>query len=215
MGKAKEHTAPAKRIGGLAALAGSGLLLLAPSCWALRRRRPTVSDGIATLDDAVAACKRCGLAGWDLVLFAQRMVYRKFVYYSCRNLWDTPAQAFRYGMGYCTQYNLALKQILTRLGIATQTVFSMRISVHDNPDWSMGHTWLRVTIQGETRAVCAGRPDNRPGRVHFDPVAPVRRGSDGMLFLTHLGMILFCGYLEWRSLLTRQPLPAWMFQDRA
>lgn len=35
--------------------------------------------------------------------FAQQLVYNNFRAYSCRNLWDTPAGAFRRGMGYCTQ----------------------------------------------------------------------------------------------------------------
>jgi hypothetical protein len=193
--------------------AGFGLLLL-PARVHLRHREPVVADGIATLDDAAAACRRSGLCGWDLVTYAQRLVYRKFTYYSCRNLWDTPATAFRRGMGYCTQYNLALKHLLDRLGFQTQAVFSLRVRVMDHPEWTMGHTWLRVRVAGETRGVCAGDADNLPGQVNFTPLAPVWPGKDGVLLLTHLGMIGFCGFLEWRSLLTGRPLPAWMFEER-
>ncbi len=185
-----------------------------PARWALRGRRATTLQAIETLDDAVLACQHTGLVDWALVTFAQQLVYRKFVHYSCRNLWDTPAQAFRYGMGYCTQYNLALKQILDQLGVATQAVTSFKVRVRDNADWSMGHTWLRVAVQGEVRDVCAGHADNLPGKVDFSPIAPVWPVSAPVLFLLHLGMIPFCGYLEWRALLTRQPLPDWMFQTR-
>ena len=133
-------------------------------------------EGIETLEDAVAACQRTGLRDWELIAFAQRLVYRKFAYYSCRNLWDTPARAFRRGMGYCTQYNLALKAILERLGFETQAVFSLRVGVADRPDWSMGHTWLRVRLGSDVREVCAGHADNLPGVVHFTPSAPVWSG---------------------------------------
>ena len=171
-------------------------------------------DGIATLDDAVAACRRSGLAGWELVTYAQRLVYHKFTHYSCRNLWDTPAGAFRRGMGYCTQYNLALRQILEQLGFDVRAVFSLRVRVADNPDWTMGHTWLRVRVGGEELDVCAGQADNLPGKVNFRPLAPVWSGNGFVLTLTHLGMIGFCGFLEWRSLLTGWPLPGWMFEER-
>jgi len=195
------------------AAAGFGLLLL-PAWRALRGRGATALIGIETLDDAAAACRRSGLDDWELVTYAQRLVYRKFTHYSCRNLRDTPAAAFRRGMGYCTQYNLALKQLLDRLGFQTQAVFSLRIRVIDHPEWTMGHTWLRVRVADETRDVCAGDADNLPGQINFAPLAPVWTGNSGVLFLTHLGMIGFCGVLEWRSLLTGRPLPGWMFEER-
>jgi hypothetical protein len=195
----------------LGILAGGAALLTAPAWLALRGRTPTCTQEVETLDDAVDACRRSGLEGWDLVTFAQRLVCSKFAIYSCRNLWDSPAQAFRYGMGYCTQYNLALQQILQRLGIETQAVFSLRVAVLDEPEWSMGHTWLEVTVQNEPRTVCAGHADNLPGKVHFTPLAPVWRGNDLLFLLLHLGVILLCGVLEWRAVLVRRPLPDWMF----
>lgn len=199
---------------GLIATPVGFLLLLLPARWALRGRGPAVQEGIETLDDAVVACRRSGLRGWELVIFAQRLVYRKFRYYSCRNLWDTPAQAFRRGMGYCTQYNLALKQILERLGFDVRAVFSLKVRVADVPEWTMGHTWLRVRVDGETRDVCAGHADNLPGSVNFVPLAPVLPGNGFVFTLTHLGMIGFCGVLEWRALLAGSPTPPWMFRAR-
>jgi hypothetical protein len=201
----------------LAATAAGCVLLMLPARRALRGRSPMALDGIVRLDDAVAACQRSGLDGWDLVVYAQRLVYAKFTFYSCCNLWDTPAAAFRRGMGYCTQYNLALKQILDRLGFDARAVFSLRVRVADDPDWTMGHTWLRVRVRagGATRDVCAGHADNLPGKVNFTPLAPVWSGNGFVLALTHIGMIGFCGFLEWRSLLTGWPLPGWMFEARS
>jgi hypothetical protein len=199
-----------------AAFAAAGGLLLAPAAWA-RRRKVVIAPGplpCATLTDAVAACRACGLEGWPLVTFAQQLTYGQFRCYSCRNLWDTPARAFAHGMGYCTQYNLALKQILDALGIETRAVFSLHVRVAGNDRWTMGHTWLQVRCEGEWRAVCAGDGDNLPGAVNFTAVAPVWPGRPLFLFLTDLGMIGFCGFLEWRALLTGRPLPPWMFYVR-
>jgi hypothetical protein len=197
--------------GGLAAATG---LLVLPGAWKTRGGRPRELDGVTTLDDAVTACRRTGLSGWALVLYAQRLVYDKFAFYSLRNGWDMPARAFARGMGYCTQYNLALGQLLERLGFAVKPVFSLRVCVLDDPDWAMGHTWLRVTLEGETFDVCAGHADNRPGSVNFVPRTPVLPGSPAAFFLTNLGLILFSGFLDWKALLTGHPAPAWMFMAR-
>jgi hypothetical protein len=201
----------------LAATTAGFVLLMLPARRSLGGRGSMAVDGIVRLDDAVAACRRSGLDGWDLVAYAQRLVYRKFTFYSCRNLWDTPAGAFRRGMGYCTQYNLALKQILDRLGFDVRAVFSLRVRVAEDPDWTMGHTWLRVRVPTgeEMRDVCAGHAGNLPGKVNFTPVAPVWPGNGLVLALTHLGMIGFCGFLEWRSLLSGLPLPVWMFEEQS
>jgi hypothetical protein len=63
----------------------------------LLRRLPKPSrvsmDGITTIDDAVEACRRTQLHGWDLVAYAQNLAARKFTY-SGLNTWDTPSRAF-------------------------------------------------------------------------------------------------------------------------
>ena len=80
----------------------------------LLRRLPKPSrvsvDGITTIDEAVEACRRTQLHGWDLVAYAQNLAARKFTY-SRLNTWDTPSRAFERGMGYCEQQLLALKRI--------------------------------------------------------------------------------------------------------
>lgn len=193
-------------------LAASGIgLLLMPGAKRLPNYKPTTLGEVKTIKDAVAACQKTGLQGWELVKFAQQLVSRKFAIYSTINLWDTPNRAFVYGMGYCTQYNLALKNILDSLGFTTKTVFSFKIRVDDDENWTMGHTWLRITINGEVQDVCAGRVTNEPGKVHFMPEWPVMVGHPITLFLTHFGMILFIGFLEWRALLTGNNPPAWTY----
>jgi hypothetical protein len=207
------------------AAAGAGLLML-PGALRLRKlayRRTAVdggpgSDGSVTgvvnMKDAVNASRQSGLQGWELVKFAQQLTARKFATYSTLNLWDPPGRAFIYGSGYCTQYNLALKRILERLGFETEAVFALKVRVFDNEEWTMGHTWLRVTLDGETRVVCAGRKENEPGKAHFAPLSKVFHGRPATLFLSHLGLILFMGFLEWKAWITGTEPPAWAYLER-
>lgn len=192
---------------------GTGLLLL-PGALRLRNYQRTSLDGVVSMRDAVELCRRSGLQGWDQVAFAQELVARKFAVYSTLNLWDPPGRAFAHGSGYCTQYNLALARILERLGFQTRAVFARKVQVFDNADWSMGHTWLKVTIDGETRDVCAGRIENRPGVVRFRPLTPVREGRRITLLFSHLGLIPFVGMLEWKAFLTGAQPPEWTYRPR-
>jgi hypothetical protein len=192
---------------------GTAVLML-PGARRLPKYGRTELDGIVNINDAVAACRRSGLQDWELVAYAQQLVARKFSIYSTLNLWDPPGRAFIYGAGYCTQYNLALKRLLDRLGQQTEAVFAVKTRIFDNPDWAMGHTWLRVTINGETRDVCAGRVSNTPGHVNFTPLSQVHTGHPFTLFLTHLGLIFFAGFLEWKALLTGSEPPAWAYREK-
>lgn len=185
-----------------------------PGAWRLPLYRRTSVNGVVNMQDAVVLCRRSGLQGWELVNFAQHLVRRKFTVYSALNLWDPPGRAFIYGMGYCTQYNLALKRILDRLGFQTRAVFAGETHFFDNEEWTMGHTWLRVTINGEMRDVCAGNEDNKPGQVRFIPLSPVHDAHPIILFLSHIGMIFFCGVLQWKALLCGTEPPAWMHEER-
>jgi transglutaminase-like putative cysteine protease len=189
-------------------------LMLAPALRDLVNRQPTGARGVVSLEGAYRLCRKTSLEGWELVDFATRLIHDKFRIYSCRNLWDTPALAFKYGMGYCTQYNLALAQLLRRLGFEVQPVFALKIQSRSKPDWQMGHTWLQVTVDGETRDVCAGNPENKAGAVDFRPLSVVYPGNPPVLLATHFGLIWFAGLLEWRALLTRQPRPSWIWERR-
>jgi transglutaminase-like putative cysteine protease len=131
-------------------------------------------DGITTIEDAVAACRRTKLEGWEQVSYAQHLVTRKFTY-SRLNTWDTSSRAFERGMGYCEQQALALKKIYDRLGIASRPVFSLcckfPAKVVDGVLWPggvSGHAWLRVRIADRELDVCPGSVSNRPGVTHFE-----------------------------------------------
>ncbi|WP_224248144.1 transglutaminase-like domain-containing protein [Hyalangium gracile] len=194
-------------LGGTLAVAGLGTWGLSLPGLLLRPRvRRVEMGGIVTLEDAVAACERTGLRGWELVAYAQRLVARKFTAYSLRNPWDTPARAFERGMGFCLQYNPALQQLLRRLGVEARLVHAFRVRDVDNPRWKWGHAWLKVRVGGEERDVCAGHPDNTPGHTRFEPVTPVHELSPLAAALSRFGSGLFGGSLEWWTVLTgRRP----------
>lgn len=153
-------------------------------------------DGITTLNDAVAACRASGKSGWALVAYAQQLTARKFEY-SRRNHWDSPARAFERGLGYCQQQALALKQIYDHLGICSWLVYARQVRVPSKvvhgiaePPGVGGHAWLQVQIGEEIRDVCPGSANNTPGRIHFQPLTPVRRLSPGLAPITHLSSVV-------------------------
>ena len=153
-------------------------------------------DGITTIDDAVEACRRTHLHGWDLVAYAQHLAARKFTY-SRLNTWDTPSRAFERGMGYCEQQALALKHIYDRLGIESRGVLAFRCTfpagVIDGIPWPggvSGHAWLRVRIGDEELDVCPGSASNRPGVTQFEILSTVRTWHPWLRPFTHLASSL-------------------------
>lgn len=150
-------------------------------------------DGITTIDDAIEACQRSQLQGWELVAYAQNLAARKFTY-SRLNTWDTPSRAFERGMGYCEQQALALKKIYDRLGIETRPVFAFRckfpakvVDGMPSPGGVSGHAWLKVRIGDEELDVCSGSVNNKPGVTHFEIGSKVRTWQPWMRPFTHVG----------------------------
>ena len=163
----------------------------------LIRRLPKQSrvslDGVTTIEDAVEACRRTKLQGWDLVAYPQNLVARKFTY-TRLNTWDTPSRAFERGMGYCEQQVHALKKIYDRLGIESRPVFALRCTfpakLVDGMPWPggvSGHAWLRVRIGDEELDVCPGSLTDTPGVTHFEVLSKVRTWHPWLRPWTHLG----------------------------
>lgn len=171
-------------------------LLTIPMLRRLPKQSRISMDGIATIDDAVEACRRTQLQGWELVAYAQNLATRKFAY-SRLNTWDTPSRAFERGMGYCEQQALALKKIYDKLGIETRPVFCLRCKfpakVVDGVYWPggiSGHAWLRVKIGDEERDVCSGSVNNMPGVTHFKILSKVHNWYSWLRPFTHVGSSL-------------------------
>ena len=168
-------------------------LLTIPMLRRLPKQSSVSMDGITTIDDAVEACRRTQLQGWDLVAYAQNLAAKKFTY-SRLNTWDTPSRAFERGIGYCEQQAMALKMIYDKLGIETRPVFCMRCKfqakVVDGVRWPggiSGHAWLRVRIGGEERDVCPGSVKNTPGVTQFEILSRVMPWQPWLRPFTHVG----------------------------
>jgi transglutaminase-like putative cysteine protease len=167
-----------------------------PGTRRLPKQRRVSLEGITSIEDAVAACRRSGLEGWELVAYAQNLAARKFSY-SRRNPWDSPGKAFERGMGYCQQQALALKMVYDRLGIRSQPVYALKCSfppkvVHGTPEPGgvSPHTWLEVTLGGESKYVCQGDANNHPGILHFEILSEVRPLARWMQPVSHLGSVV-------------------------
>jgi len=154
-----------------------GLLGAAEGCALHRpgRRRIIAVMTEGSLAGAVSVCQASGAAGWDLVDQASRVVQERFTTYSVLHVWERPETAFGRRRGYCAQYNGALAQILRRLGFDAWMVYAARVRFDDNPEWSLGHAWVRVRLDGDVRDVCARSASNRPGSVGFVCLGRVRR----------------------------------------
>ena len=175
----------------------AGVLIVYLLTISMSRRLPKQSrvsmDGITTIDDAVKACKRTHLQGWDLVAYAQNLAAKKFIY-SRLNTWDTPSRAFERGMGYCEQQALALKKIYDKLGIETRPVIATRckfpakvVDGMPSPGGIGGHAWLRVRIGDEELDVCPGSVKNTPGVTQFKVLSKVLTWQPWMRPFTHVG----------------------------
>lgn len=166
------------------------------------------------LTEAAAACRATGLGGWDLVDHATRLVGARFSTYSVLHPWESPAVAFRRRRGYCTQYNGALAIILRELGLQAWLVYARRVRFDDQPDWALGHTWVRVRVDGDVRDVCARSLGNRAGRVGFVPVGRVRRLNGTVRVLAATGSFGTAVVAMGLARLRGRPRPEWVEHPR-
>ncbi|HEX2916574.1 MAG TPA: transglutaminase family protein [Chloroflexia bacterium] len=151
------------------------------------------TGGITTIDDAISACRKSGLQGWDLVEYARHLVSRKMVY-SRLNTWDSYSRAFERGRGYCEQQALSLNAIYQKLGIESRVVFAMRCKfppqIIDGFPWSggvSGHSWVRVRIGSEELDICPGSTENKPGKINFEILSKVHTLRPWLRPITHFG----------------------------
>lgn len=160
--------------------------------------------------DLVGRLRASGLLGWDLVDEATAAVHRAYAQHSLWHLWDTPGASLRHGHGWSAQYNQALAEVLRELGLDVQVVHAARVrGLGRNPWWQAGHTWLRVTIDGRTRDVCAGRAGNRAGQVGFTPTSEVRPLHPWTRATVSLALAPVVAVQAWRQLLGA-PVPRWL-----
>jgi transglutaminase-like putative cysteine protease len=132
---------------------------------------PRPGIGKSTLAEAAAQLRASGKADRHLVEAARTLVEERMTY--CRrNSFDPPPRAFERGYGFCTQHAYALADLLRRLGIRAQEVFAFQ---NRFPDGTVGgHTWVRVTLNGEEWDIDSLFFDTETGQVTFTPLSKVR-----------------------------------------
>ncbi|MCI1747408.1 MAG: hypothetical protein LKI24_04420 [Acidipropionibacterium sp.] len=176
----------------------------------------TAPDGstiqLRTIDDVVDACRASGEQGIELVDLATSLVHRMYTHYSSWHLWLTPEQSLQDGHGNSIQYNLALAQVLRRLGLTVHPVHASRVRMEHHPWYHTGHTWLQVELDGRRLDVCASRPGNRAGQVAFVPITEVRPLSrltraDNVAALAPIVVVSL-----WRGWLRGRPAARWMYR---
>ena len=189
----------------LSAVAGYLLPLVIP-----HPRETGPSDGADTLDDAVRLCQESGLEGRALIDFAAHLVGKHFVKYSIRAPWKPVSWAWRERQGSDAQYNRALSQILTRLGIKNQLVFAARVrTTHDNPWWWMNHVWVRVVLDERERDVCA-RFGRTVGDVAFTPLSPVQPFLLRTRITTTVAACIGSAWEQWSAIAGGGDVPPWL-----
>lgn len=176
------------------------------------RTRPIAPDDISSIDEAIAACRKSELHGWDMVDHATQLVHRKYSHYSCYHWWESPEQSFQRSRGQANQYNTVLAKVLKGLGFHVRTVHAARVRLTRSPWWHSGHTWLEVTVDGRTRDVCASRAENTAGDVKFIPISTVRPFRGLTYVDTTLGLAPIVTVLVWKAWVRRTPLPRWMYR---
>ncbi|MBI4900594.1 MAG: hypothetical protein HY829_08980 [Actinobacteria bacterium] len=141
---------------------------------------------------------------------AQRAVHERFRDYSCLYWWESAATAFLRRRGYCVQYNTALQLLLEKLDINSCLVHAYRVRLANDPSWRMGHVWLKVTIDGHTRDVCAGSASLDGVSSRFTPTTPVRGFGPAMRSLTNLGTAGAVLAARVGATIGRKPQPRWL-----
>jgi hypothetical protein len=134
-----------------------------------RGRRPGIEE--LTLEEAATRLQASGGTGRELAEAARELVANRMEY--CRrNSFDSPIRAFERGYGFYTQQAYALADLLRRLGIGAQEVYAFR---NRFPDGTVGgHTWVRVTVDGEEWDIDSLFFDTEAGEVTFTPLSRVR-----------------------------------------
>ena len=137
-----------------------------------------------TLEEAARQLAATGKTGTALVEAARAFVAERMVY--CRrNSFDSPATAFQRGYGYCTQQAYALVELLARLEVEVQPVYAFRNRFADGTVG--GHTWVRVTVDGEAWDIDSLFYDAVTGDLIFTPLTGVHSHTPLFKWVTKWG----------------------------
>ena len=166
----------------LAIVVGVPLYALPATLSLPRGQRPGI--GKLTILQAAQQLRESDKTGWALVEAARALVAQR-LQYCRRNSFDSAAKAFERGYGYCVQHAYALAHLLTQLGFEAKVVHAFRNRFPDGNVTS--HSWVSVTVDGETRYVDSLFYDAQAGRITFTPLSEVLGISPAFKALTWWG----------------------------
>ena len=109
------------------ALIATNLVLAAYALTAIFSLEKGIRPGLkpVTLSQAARRLLDTGKTGWDLVEAARSLVAER-MHYSRRNSFDSDAEAFERGYGFCTQQAYALVDLLKQSGFEAKAVHAFR-----------------------------------------------------------------------------------------
>lgn len=145
------------------------------------------------LNEAIKSCINTNLSGWELVEYAQNLVYKNMAY-SYNNSFDMPFVAFKKGKGYCWQQAKVLQKILNILNFDCWLVYAIKNQIPEkifegiNVEAHIsGHVWCKVKIEEIEKDVCPGNNNNKPGEIHFKPLSKVKKWNHFICFWSYWG----------------------------
>lgn len=80
----------------------------------------------------------------------------------------------------------ALHRILRSFGIRSRKVHAFK-NYFPEEDLVSGHTWLEVTVKGDTKDVCPGDIENVPGTIHFQVLSEVKEWGPVIAVFSYFG----------------------------
>lgn len=144
--------------------------------------RPGLED--LTIHQAAVQLRSSGKTDWELVEAARALVAER-MQYSRRNSFDSSGRAFERGYGYCTQQSYALKHLLTELGFDAKVVQAFQNRFPDGKVAS--HSWVSVTVDGETRDIDSLFYKEDLGELDFTPLSEVTEISPAFKLVAFWG----------------------------
>ena len=196
----------------LSTVARAGLVVAAAVAAPVVALAPAPRGGGVTVADLVKGSRSSGLDGWELVDRATALVHEAFDHYSAWHLWESPETALAHGRGSSVQVNRVLARVLGELGFDVAVVHAARVRFGRHPWWHAGHVWVRVTIAGDERDVCAMTLGNSAGNVAFTPLTEVRELHSWTVPAVSVGLAPFVAVQVWRQLLLGDAVPRWMYR---
>ncbi len=146
--------------------------------------------------EALHTCRTSGMKNWELVAFAQKLVFQNMKY-SVTNSFDKPKEALEHGQGYCWHRSSVLNMLLLDLGFNSRLVHAYKNVFTESEimgvtinDFVSGHVWCRVMLDGVEKDVCPGNMNNTPGVLHFKPIGKVHNWNKCIEFFTYYGSAL-------------------------